>query len=154
MKEKRRNEIAYQMMMVRTKKNASFRDLKNLERKVGTKVKEEREFRQIGITANELISFLQEISLDVMQNLLNVDLNIKRMDQDLRNKIAYQALLREVRKSVSFRDLKSIKREIGNLTKEEEMIEIGVSATELLELYKEVIFDCSKNVFSSEIEKH
>lgn len=71
---------------------------------------------------------------DSFQNPLRKE--VRKMDEERRNKVAYQLLKLYTRRNLSFRDIGNIKREIGNLVKEPELLEANISKDELLEFRK------------------
>jgi hypothetical protein len=149
MKEERRNEIAYHLVVMgKRNEDYFFNHLKSLKSRAKEEVKKE-EFQEIGITADDYINFEKEIALDIFQSRLNMELDVERMDEKLRNKIAYQSYLMEIGLNIKRRDAEDIKKWTEKTAKAEDLLEIEVSATELLEIEKKGEFDAYKKLFTS-----
>jgi len=67
MDEKRRNKIAYQIMKLDLRKNASFRDIVNATRNIGNIMKEP-EIK--GFSKDELLQFEKHIAQEVFEELI------------------------------------------------------------------------------------
>lgn len=69
MDKKRRNEIAYQLVLIKMKKDSSFRTIENLKREIGNLVKEE-ELSEKKISKEELEKFCKEAYIEVFDRLI------------------------------------------------------------------------------------
>ena len=61
------------------------------------------------------------------------------MDEKRKGEIALAAKKVDLREQLSFRDIANVKRNIGNLVKEPEMVAIKATKEELLELTKSLL---------------
>ena len=71
------------------------------------------------------------------------------MDEKRKGEIALAAVKTQARKGMAFRDIANIKRNIGNLVKEPEMVAINATAGELLEIVSILL----KEIFEEQIKK-
>ncbi len=71
------------------------------------------------------------------------------MDEKRKGEIALAAKKAELRKEMAFRDIAKIKRKIGNLVKEPEMVAIKASAEEVLELTNILL----REIFEEQMKK-
>jgi hypothetical protein len=70
------------------------------------------------------------------------------MDDNRKGQIALAALKIRLRQETSIRDIANIKREIGNIVKDSEMVTINATKEELLYVFKELI----REVFQKQME--
>jgi hypothetical protein len=73
---------------------------------------------------------------------------VKIMDDNRKGQIALAALKIRLRRETSIRDIANIKREIGNIVKDSEMVTINATKEELLYVFKELI----REVFQKQME--
>ncbi len=73
----------------------------------------------------------------------------EKMDEKRKGEIALAAKKAELRKEMAFRDIAKIKRKIGNLVKEPEMVAIKASAEEVLELTNILL----REIFEEQMKK-
>ncbi|GEM_PF-2155141 len=72
------------------------------------------------------------------------------MDKKIRNEVAYYSILHMARTKFSFKDIHNFKREIGNLVREDELLEKGITSKELIEFAKEIIMKNCELAFNDQ----
>ncbi len=70
MKEGRRNEIGYKMLLLKIKKGSRIRDLENIDREIGNLIKEP-ELREIEVTESELKQVIKEGLTEIFERLVD-----------------------------------------------------------------------------------
>lgn len=71
------------------------------------------------------------------------------MDEKRKGELALAAKKVDMRKEMAFRDIANVKRRIGNLVKEPEMVAINATSEELLELTRSLL----EEVFGKQMKK-
>jgi len=86
----------------------------------------------------------------LFRSFLNyVQKEVRKMDEKRKGEIVLAAKKAELRKELAFRDIANVKRKIGNLVREPEMVAIKASAEEVLELTSILL----REIFEGQMKK-